>query len=90
LDEKIGPVPIWVETGADSGARPLIWLSTPPIEFRNTMDRTLCARVLGLDTADLLDIPSQDVGTGNAIAFIPLRSMDAVDRTWIDQPGVRN
>ena len=84
LDEKIGPVPIRV----DAGERPLIWLSTPPIEFRNTADRSLCARVLGLNLADLLDIPPQDVGTGNAIAFIPLRSTDAVDRAWIELPGV--
>jgi trans-2,3-dihydro-3-hydroxyanthranilate isomerase len=70
LDEKVGPVPIRVE----SGARPLIWLSTPPIEFRNTADRALCARALGLDVADLLDIPPQDVGVGNAILFIPLRT----------------
>src|SRR5580658_9440888 len=67
LDEKIGPVPIRVEPGAESGARPLIWLTTPPIEFRNTADRALCARALGLDVADLLDISPQDVGTGNAI-----------------------
>jgi trans-2,3-dihydro-3-hydroxyanthranilate isomerase len=84
LDEPIGPVPIRVE----SGTRPLIWLTTPPIEFRNTADRSLCARALGLQVNDLLDIPPQDVGTGNAILFIPLRSKETVDRAWIDLRGV--
>ncbi|MGH9610069.1 MAG: PhzF family phenazine biosynthesis protein, partial [Bryobacteraceae bacterium] len=49
LEEKAGPIPVRVE----KGSRPLIWLTTPPIESGPTFDRELCARALGLASDDL-------------------------------------
>jgi trans-2,3-dihydro-3-hydroxyanthranilate isomerase len=86
LDEKIGAVPIRV----DPGVRPLIWLTTPPIHFGATYDRAVCARALGVDTGDVLDIPPQLVSAGNPNIYIPLKSKVAVDRAWIDLAGLRN
>src|SRR6266513_5099614 len=83
LDEKVGPVPIRV----DSGERPLIWLRTPPISDGATFDRQICARVLGLDTSDLRQITPQLMGAGNPTLFIALKDKEAVDRAWLDSHG---
>ena len=85
LEEKIGPVPIRV----DPGARPLIWLKTPPITFGQLSDRAVCARALGLELNDLLDIPPQLVTAGNPTFFVALKSKEAVDRAWMDLSGVK-
>jgi trans-2,3-dihydro-3-hydroxyanthranilate isomerase len=85
LDEKVGAVPIRVE----SGARPRIWLTTPPIHFEGSYDRAVCARALGLDASDLLDIAPQLVSAGNPNIYIALKNKAAVDRAWIDLAGLR-
>jgi trans-2,3-dihydro-3-hydroxyanthranilate isomerase len=76
LDEKVGPVPIRVV----HGDRPMIWLTTPSISEGPTYDRGLCAGVLGLQTADLLEIPPQLLSAGNPNVYVAVRSKDAVDR----------
>ena len=83
LEEKVGPVPIRVDTGT----RPLIWLRTPPISEGRTFDPQVCAQVRGLCTSDLLDIPPQLLSAGNPTVFIGLRNTDAVDRAWLDAHG---
>ncbi len=83
LEEKVGPVPIRVDTGTC----PLIWLRTPPISEGRTFDRTVCAQALGLDSSDLLDITPQLVSAGNPTVFIALKDRDAVDRAWLDSHG---
>lgn len=85
LEEGVGPVPIRVEPGR----RPLIWLRTPPIEFRHTFDPALCARVLGLEPADLLPVPPQFVTAGNPAIFVALKDKAAVDRAWLDLSGLQ-
>jgi len=84
LDEQVGAVPIRVEPGA----RPRIWLTTPPIQWGKTFDRALCARALGLDVSDLLDVTPQLVTAGNPNVYIPVKNKDAVDRAWIDVAGL--
>jgi trans-2,3-dihydro-3-hydroxyanthranilate isomerase len=87
LEEKVGPVAIRVEPGD----RPLIWLKTPPIKFGKTYDRAVCARALGLEPADLLEIaPPQLVSAGNPLIFIAARDKGAVDRAWLDMSGLRS
>jgi trans-2,3-dihydro-3-hydroxyanthranilate isomerase len=65
----------------------MIWLRTPRITEGKTFDRATCARVLGLEPADLLEAQPQLVSAGNPTVFIPLRSMEAVDRAWLDSAG---
>jgi trans-2,3-dihydro-3-hydroxyanthranilate isomerase len=87
LEEKVGPVAIRVEPGD----RSLIWLKTPPIKFGKTYDRADCARALGLEPADLLEIaPPQLVSAGNPLIFIAARDKGAVDRAWLDMSGLRS
>jgi trans-2,3-dihydro-3-hydroxyanthranilate isomerase len=85
LEENIGPVPVRVETGA----RPMLWLSTPSIEAGPCYDPALCANVLGLSTKDLLDIAPQRLSAGNPTIFVALRDRLAVDRAWLDLAGMR-
>jgi trans-2,3-dihydro-3-hydroxyanthranilate isomerase len=85
LEEKIGAVPIRVE----AGERPLIWLRTPAIRYGKTCERALCARVLGLDVKELLEITPQHASAGNPTIFIGVRDEAAVDRAWLDLPGLR-
>lgn len=83
LQEKVGAVPIRVEED-----RPLlIWLTTPPIEEGDYYDPGLCAKALGLDTRDLLDIAPQLLDAGNPTIFIGLKNREAVDRAWLDLAG---
>jgi trans-2,3-dihydro-3-hydroxyanthranilate isomerase len=85
LEENIGAVPVRVETGA----RPMLWLTTPSIEVGRCYDPALCASVLGLAAQDLLDIPPQRLSAGNPTIFVALRDRLAVDRAWLDLTGMR-
>jgi trans-2,3-dihydro-3-hydroxyanthranilate isomerase len=84
LEEKVGAVPIRVE----SGERPLIWLTTPPIQSGQTFDRAVCARALGLESGDLLDIAPQLLSAGNPTIFVAVQTRQAVDRAWLDSQGM--
>ncbi len=85
LQEKIGPVPVRVE----HGARPLIWLTTPAIEFKQEFDPHLCAQALGLQTGDVINVPPQLVSAGNPSLFVPLKKKDAVDQASLEMEGFR-
>ena len=84
LQENVGPVAVRI----DEGEAPLIWLRTPPITFGRVYDRALCARVLGLQPADVLEAPAQFVTAGNPTIFIGLKDKSAVDRAAIDMQGM--
>jgi trans-2,3-dihydro-3-hydroxyanthranilate isomerase len=85
LEENIGPVPIRVE----HGGRPMIWLTTPPIQEGPTLDRLLCAAALGLAPEDLLPAAPQRLSAGNPTVFIAVRDKETVDRAWLDMSGVK-
>jgi len=80
LEEKVGPVQIWIE----DAERPMIWLRTPPISEGQFYNRSSCARALGLEADELLDIEPQLLDAGNPTLFIALRSKEAVDRAWLE------
>ena len=85
LEEKIGPVQIWVE----NGERPMIWLRTPPISEGRIFDRSRCAEALGIETADLLDVDPQLLDAGNPTLLVGLKNEAAVDRAWLDSQGMK-
>jgi trans-2,3-dihydro-3-hydroxyanthranilate isomerase len=85
LEEKVGPVPIRVE----SGKRSLIWLRTPPIQDGKVFDRALCAEALGLHLNELLEIPPQYLSAGNPTIFVAIRDKTAIDRAWLDLSRLR-
>jgi trans-2,3-dihydro-3-hydroxyanthranilate isomerase len=83
LEEKVGPVPIRVERASP----PLFWLTTPPIMEGRCYEHELCAQVLGLSRADLMDAPPQLLSAGNPTVFVALKSRQAVDRAWLSADG---
>src|SRR5271170_1909943 len=83
LEEGVGPVPVWVERGE----RPMIWFRTPAISDGKCYDPGVCAQILGLDAADLLDVTPQFLSAGNPTVLVALRNKEAVDRAWIDSRG---
>jgi trans-2,3-dihydro-3-hydroxyanthranilate isomerase len=87
LDEKVGPVPIRIETTTEGQ---LIWLTTPPISEGNFYGPAECAAAIGLSPNDLLDAKPQVLSAGNPTLFIPLKDRDAVDRAWPDSGGLKS
>jgi trans-2,3-dihydro-3-hydroxyanthranilate isomerase len=85
LEENIGPVPIRME----HGGRPMIWLTTPPIQEGQVLDRAMCADALGLAPDDLLAAAPQRLSAGNPTVFIALRDKETVDRAWLDMGGAK-
>ncbi len=86
LEEKVGLVPIRVERGE----RPLIWLTTPPISFGQTFERTRCAAALGVESGELMDIAPQIVSAGNPFLFVAVKNKETVDKAFLDMAGVKN
>jgi trans-2,3-dihydro-3-hydroxyanthranilate isomerase len=85
LDIPVGPVPVRVEPGD----HPLIWLTTPPIEWRATYDPAICAEALGLHADDILHVTPQQLSAGNPNIFVPVKDKKAVDRAILDIVGLR-
>src|SRR5271163_326587 len=85
VEEKIGPVPIRI----DAGARPMIWLRTPPIREGRCYDPAVCAEALGLEPQDLLPIEAQLLNAGNPTVIIAAKDKAAVDRAWLDLAGLK-
>lgn len=84
LEERVGLIPIRIE----AGDRPMIWLQTPPIYFGRTFERVECAAALGLGVDDLLDVAPQLLSAGNPTLYVAAESAEAVDRAWLDLPGL--
>src|SRR5690606_15670658 len=85
LEEGVGPVAVRL----DAGVKPMLWLTTPPIESGRFYDPRLCSDVLGVGVAGLLDAPPQLLSAGNPTLFVALRNKAAVDRAWIDSSGMK-
>jgi trans-2,3-dihydro-3-hydroxyanthranilate isomerase len=85
LEEEIGPVPLRIE----GGHRSLIWLRMPPVREGKCYDSSLCARVLGLDSHDLLPVKPQMLSAGNPTVVIAAKDKSAVDRAWLDLAGLK-
>ena len=79
VQEKVGPISVRIED-LDS---PMVWLDTPPIEFKSVFDAGICARVLGLEPNDLLDVEPQLVSAGNPTLLVAVKSKEVVDRATI-------
>ena len=85
LEEEVGPVPIRIE----GEHCPLIWLRTPPIREGRCFEISLCAKVLGLETRDLLPIQPQLLSAGNPTVIVAAKDKAAVDRAWLDLAGLK-
>jgi trans-2,3-dihydro-3-hydroxyanthranilate isomerase len=83
LEELIGSIPIRIE----QGARPLIWLQTPPVVEEREVDPNICAESLGLSPSDLLDIAPQILSAGNPHLYIAVKDVATVDRARLSKLG---
>ena len=84
LEEGIGPVR--VDFDGDPSAPTTVWMSHRDAEFGEPVaNRAAIATALGLSSADLLpDLPIVTGSTGVAFLYVPLRSVEAVDRATVD------
>jgi trans-2,3-dihydro-3-hydroxyanthranilate isomerase len=85
LEENVGPVAV----RSESGAPPMLWLSTPTIEDGPFYEPDLCAAALGLNANDLLDVMPQRLSAGNPTIYVAVRDREAVDRAWLDLTGMK-
>ena len=87
LRERIGDVAISIEHTAPTTA----WLTTPPVEFGRTLERSETAAMVGLGVTEVRDdLPCQIAGAGNPFLYVPLASTAAVDRAELDVGAVRS
>jgi trans-2,3-dihydro-3-hydroxyanthranilate isomerase len=84
LETRVGRIPV----GAEGTAPPLIWLTTPALEWMKVLDDDVCASALGLEPADLLATPPQRVSAGNPTILVALKNPEAVDRARLDAAGM--
>ncbi|GAC1543206.1 MAG: PhzF family phenazine biosynthesis protein [Vulcanimicrobiaceae bacterium] len=86
LDEGVGPVAVRV----DESDGDVLWLTTPSIVRGETPAPGACAHMLGLSVDDLLDnAPPRICGTVDGNLFVPVRSVEAVDRAELDAAAFR-
>lgn len=85
LEEKIGPVPVRVDTGDD----PAIWLTTPPIELGPTFEPSAAAAMVNLAAGDVLpNVTPQLCSAGNPNLYIAVRDKATVDRAVPDHARI--
>lgn len=79
FEENVGIVPI--ESDSDASGNQRFWLTTPKIEFFETIDPGLAARLLNVGPDQIAHTaPPQFVSAGSPFLFIWLTSVEAVDR----------
>jgi len=84
IEEGVGLVPIQCSVDASGSER--AWLTTPPVSFFEELERTFCARLLGLNEEDLDTAAApQFISAGSPFLCICLASPEAVDRAALQQ-----
>ena len=76
---NVGPTPVDLEW--DGERLRFVWMTQGrPVFSAPVADRAAVAAALGLDHADLADLPIQEVSCGVPYLYVPLRDREAVDR----------
>ena len=84
IEENVGLVPI--EVDADERGDTRFWLTTPQIEFFETLEPETVATLLDIPLEDLEPTaPPRFVSAGSPLLFVCLRSPAAVDRATLRQ-----
>ena len=80
---NVGPTPVDLEW--EGGRLRFVWMTQGrPVFGAPVTDRSRVAIALGLEAADLTDLPIQEVSCGVPYLYVPLRDRDAVDRATPD------
>jgi len=78
LNLRVGQIPVDVQDQ-------LLWMTTRPPVFGETLPAEVIAPILRLDTTDLNErFPIEVVSTGLPFIFVPLKTLDAVKRVRLD------
>lgn len=80
IEENVGPVAIATD---NLDRRKRFWLTTPPVQFAETLPIEICAELLGLDACDFAGNPPQFLSAGSPLLFIQLKDCGAVDRAAV-------
>ena len=84
FEEGVGPISVSIESDAD-GRPATIWMRQPLPRFMAIIeDRPAIAEMLGLAERDLADAPLQALSSGLPFLYVPLASLDAVQRAQLD------
>jgi trans-2,3-dihydro-3-hydroxyanthranilate isomerase len=76
---NVGPTPVDLEWDGDRLR--FVWMTQGRPAFSAPVaERAVVVSALGLDPADLADLPIQEVSCGVPYLYVPLRDPDAVDR----------
>ena len=79
----VGPIPVELEW--DDRGLAFVWMTQGQPAFGvEIADRAGFAAAVGLDPADMLDLPIQEISCGVPFFFVPIRTRAAVDRVSID------
>jgi trans-2,3-dihydro-3-hydroxyanthranilate isomerase len=82
IEENVGLISIDADT--DDAGNSVIWLTTPKVEFFETVDPAFCARLLGLSSDDIRSGgPPQYVSAGTPLLFVCVNSPEDVDRAQL-------
>jgi trans-2,3-dihydro-3-hydroxyanthranilate isomerase len=80
----IGPIPVALEW--DARGLSFVWMTQPLPSFEHEVEnRSGFVTAVGLEAADLADLPIEVVSCGVPFLFVPLTSRAAVDRVSIDR-----
>ncbi|NMP23613.1 PhzF family phenazine biosynthesis protein [Sulfobacillus harzensis] len=79
LREGVGPIPVYQDGG-------VYWMQQNPPEFQAVFeDRKMLASLLGIEVEDFNpNLPAEVVSTGLPALIVPLMSLDACRRAWLD------
>lgn len=83
LNLAVGQVPVTFERSADGGE--VVWFLAPQMSLGAVCARDAIAAALGLSPEDIdSGSPVQQLTAGISAMIVPLRSLDALRRCWLD------
>lgn len=79
----VGQIPVRFTVSPDN--KEVVWFQAPPVSFDRTCDHGKIADALGLSPADIdTQYPVQQIAATTSAMIVPLRSLDALQRSRLD------
>jgi trans-2,3-dihydro-3-hydroxyanthranilate isomerase len=89
LNLKVGPIPVTLSYRGS--ATDILWMKQIPPRFGRTLDPGQVAPVLGLGVDDIdRSFPVQAVSTGVPFFIVPLKTLEALQRSRVDRERLFN
>ncbi len=88
LNLKVGQIPVTFER--EEPGEPVLWMRQNPPRFGKRVPHAAAAEAIGLDVADLDErLPVEEVSTGLPGLIVPVRSLEALQRSRPDSAVLR-